>query len=164
MYVLEYEAVVYPRRERQAHEKEYIANDEGCYILDVQTPEGCFCLDATRCLLSPGRLMNHAQRAKASLAPFKPLLVEGKWRVGFTATRDLCQGEELTWDYGCAPGGIDWLIHVSDQRQSANTTPSQTQGEFGYVCACICAYSNPPCSVSIPHFIIVSTCVTSSVC
>lgn len=28
--VLEYEAVVCSRRERQAHEKEYITNDEGC--------------------------------------------------------------------------------------------------------------------------------------
>ena len=108
-YVLEYGAVVYPRRERAVREREYVANGEGCYIIDAQTSQGWMCFDATRRFLSPGRLMNHEPRGKATLTPFKPLLIGGKWRLGFVATRDLQPGQELTWDYCCAPGGIDWL-------------------------------------------------------
>ena len=104
-YVLEYEAEVYPRKERRSHKREYIGNNEGCFIIDVQTADGWVCLDATRCLVSPGRLLNHAPRDRATLAPFKPLFLKGRWRVGFVATRDLHPGQELTWDYGCSPGG-----------------------------------------------------------
>ena len=109
MYVLEYEADVYPRKERKTHEREYIANGEGCYIIDVQTSKGWVCFDATRNFLSPARLMNHSPKGKATVTPFKPLLIGGRWRLGFIATRDLQPGQELTWDYGCNPGGIDWL-------------------------------------------------------
>ena len=108
-FVVEYEADVYPRREWPAREEEYIANGEGCYVMDVQTSQGWMCFDATRRFLSPGRLMNHARRCEATLTPFKPVLLGGKWRVGFLASRDLQPGEELTWDYGCSPGGIHWL-------------------------------------------------------
>ena len=108
-YVVEYEAVVYPRKEREEREREYAANEEGCMIIDVQTPHGWLCFDATRLYASPGRLMNHARAPDATVAPFKPLLVGGQWRLGFVATRDLAPGDELTWDYGCEPGGIEWL-------------------------------------------------------
>lgn len=120
-YVLEYKAEVYPRKERAAHESEYIANDEGCYILDIQTKEGWMCLDATRYLSSPGRLLNHAPSAQATLKPFRPLLLKGKWRVGFTSTRDLHPGEELTWNYGCAPNGIEWLGQRPKTQQSESS-------------------------------------------
>ena len=112
-YVLEYKAEVYPRKERAAREREYSANGEGCYILDTLTRDGWVCLDATRRLSSAGRLLNHAPKSVATLTPFKPLFVRGKWRVGFVATRDLSPGEELTWDYGCQPGGVDWLRRKS---------------------------------------------------
>lgn len=108
-YVVEYEAVVYPRTKRAQHEKEYIANSEGCFIIDVQTSGGWVCFDATRKFHSPGRLMNHSAKGEATVTPFKPLLVNGEWRLGFIAARDLQAGEELTWDYGCAPRGIEWL-------------------------------------------------------
>lgn len=108
-YVIEYRGDVYPRKERASHEREYEANGEGCYILDIQTRDGWLCIDATRSLSSPGRLLNHATKAMATLTPYKPLFLNGKWRVGFTASRDLVAGEELTWDYGCLPGGLDWL-------------------------------------------------------
>ena len=108
-YVLEYKGDVYPRKEKRDHEQEYATNDEGCFILEVQTKEGWVCIDPTRRPSSAGRLINHAPSTEATLIPFRPLKVFGKWRVGFTAARDLSPGEELTFDYGSAPGGIDWL-------------------------------------------------------
>ena len=47
--------------------------------------------------------MNHAPAKVATVRPFKPLLVNGKMRVAFLATRNVSEGEELTWDYGCPP-------------------------------------------------------------
>ena len=127
-YVIEYEAEVYPRRERAAREREYVWNGEGCFIVDVQTSDGWMCLDGTRRLNSLGRLLNHAPRALATLAPFGPLFLNGKWRVGFIATRNLCVGEELTWDYGCAPNGIDWL-----RRRPKQPTCGKLQNVFATV-------------------------------
>ena len=109
-YVCEYEATTtYRRKERADHEAEYAKNDEGCYILDVLTKDGWMCLDATRSYNSVGRLLNHAPRTTATLTPYKPLSIRGVWRVGFTATKELMPGTELTWDYGCCPGGLEWL-------------------------------------------------------
>ena len=54
--------------------------------------------------------MSFAATTVATATPFKPLLLEGKWRVGFTASRNLLPGVELTWDYGCSPGGIPWMM------------------------------------------------------
>ena len=51
--------------------------------------------------------MNHAPKTLATLTPYKPVLLNGIWRVGFTAARDIVAGEELTWNY--PPRGIDWL-------------------------------------------------------
>jgi hypothetical protein len=126
MYVLEYEADVYPRKERKTHEREYIANGEGCYIIDVQTSKGWVCFDATRNFLSPARLMNHSPKGKATLTPFKPLLIGGRWRLGFIATRDLQPGQELTWDYGCNPGGIDWLKKRPSKGSDARSAEGST--------------------------------------
>ena len=81
-FVMEYETAVYPRKERSKHEEEYQVNEEGCFILDVLTKDGWFCLDATRELNSLGRLMNYAPKSLAMLTPYKPLLLNGKWRVG----------------------------------------------------------------------------------
>ena len=36
-------------------------------------------------------------------------MVRGKWRLGIVTIRDVEKGEELTYNYGCQPGGIDWL-------------------------------------------------------
>lgn len=122
-YVLEYEySAVYGQRERARHEEEYEKNGEGCYILDVLTKDGWVCLDATRSFLSFGRLLNHASKSLATLSPHTPLLVEGKWRVGFTATGDLLPGDELTWDYSCPPEGIMWL-----ERHCKDNYPFNTQ-------------------------------------
>ncbi len=110
-FVLEYKtSSVYPRAERAAHEDEYAANDEGCMIFEVQTPHGWMCLDATRRHTTTGRLLNHAPCSPATLRPFNALLIEGKWRVGMLAAKDLPAGTELTLDYGCAPEGQEWLF------------------------------------------------------
>ena len=110
-FVLEYKtSEVYPRRERQKHEDVYELNNEGCMILEVETSQGWFCLDATRRHNTLGRLMNHAPPRKATLRPFKPLFVKGKWRVGFIAVKDLDPNTELTWDYGCVADGQEWLM------------------------------------------------------
>ena len=39
-FFVEYYVTVYPRREQAAREREYSSNGEGCYIIDVQTPDG----------------------------------------------------------------------------------------------------------------------------
>ena len=116
-YVCEYPATLtYPRKERAGYEEEYTRNGEGCYILDCLMRDGWVCLDGTRSYSGVGRYLNHVPRSVATLTPYKPLLINGKWRVGFTATRDLLEGDELTWDYGCAPGGQDWLRRRPHQK------------------------------------------------
>ena len=118
-YVCEYETdAIYPRKDRDLQEAEYTRNDEGCYLLDVLTRDGWVCLDATRCFSSMGRLLNHAPKTVATLTPHKPLFVGGKWKVGFVASRDLLPGEELTWDYGCKPGGQEWLLRRKKCKRS----------------------------------------------
>jgi len=37
--------------------------------------------------------MNHAPKKSATVKPFKPLKVNGKWRVAFIAARDIEEGE-----------------------------------------------------------------------
>jgi len=110
-FVMEYKTTqVYPQQERGIHEEEYAFNGEGCMILEVETPQGWFCLDATRRHNTLGRLLNHAPPTQATLKPFKPLKVNGKLRVGFLSTRDIPAETELTWDYGCQPKGQRWLM------------------------------------------------------
>jgi histone-lysine N-methyltransferase EZH2 len=137
-YVLEYEGEVYARKDRRTHEREYASNNEGCYILDAQTPEGWVCIDSTRHLFSPGRLLNHAPSTKATLTPFKPLLIRREWRVGFKATRDLHVGEELIWDYGCPPGGIDWLFRRPVKSQNVADTGGEYYTSLNSCRVCLC--------------------------
>ena len=107
-FVVEYRsAEVYPRSEKTKHVLEYELNGEGSYILEVQTNNGWWCLDATRALGTVGRLINHS--TQPNLKPFRPLFVRGKWRAGFIALRAIKPEEELTWDYKCQPEGQKWL-------------------------------------------------------
>ena len=130
-YVREYEGEVYPRKERAAREREYAANGEGCYILDCQTREGWICVDATRSYSAIGRLLNHAPRFLPTLVPYKPLLVNGQWRVGFVASKDLMPGCELLWDYGCEPGGEEWLMR---RRRATDISAKESALEFRMLC------------------------------
>lgn len=110
-FLLEYKtAEVFPRSQRKEKEEIYALNDEPCMILEVETPRGWYCLDATRRFNTLGRLLNHAPPHEATAKPSKPLFVKGKWRVGFLALKNLSPGQELTWDYGCPPQGQQWLM------------------------------------------------------
>ena len=104
------------------YEKMYAMNKEPCMIFEVQTAKGWLCLDATRWFGTTGRLMNHAAAREATVKLFKPLLVSDKdgsekWRVAFLATRDIAEGEELTWDYGCRSEGQEWLMRFPESQQ-----------------------------------------------
>ena len=109
-YVCEYEASeVYPKSELAAKEDEYAINEEGCMVLEVHTKRGWICLDATRSHDTPGRLLNHAPARSATVRVFKPLLINGQWRVAFLANRNISPGE-ICWDYGIPPEGQAWLM------------------------------------------------------
>lgn len=110
-FVLEYKySTSYVRKERHVREKEYILNEEGCFIMEVQLPGGKWlCLDATGNTNSWGRYINHSPPSMANIRPFRPLMVRGKWRVGFTAVRDICVGEELLYSYGQQANPPDWM-------------------------------------------------------
>lgn len=124
-FLLEYEYTKsYGRSERQKHEEEYWLNDEPCMVFEVETRAGWVCLDATRATHTPGRLMNHAAARVATAKPYKALMLEGKWRVGFIATSDLHKGQELTWDYGCSPDGQQWLMRRQPARSNEGVTAS----------------------------------------
>ena len=103
---MEYEATVYPRKERSKHEEEYQVNEEGCFILDVLTKDGWFCLDATQELNSLGRLMNRTPKSLATLTPqcqveggVRSLQGSGGWRddLGLRGAPRWCGvAEEIT--------------------------------------------------------------------
>ncbi len=109
-YVLEYKYNdSFTLKERKDREAEYATNEEGCYILDVQLPEGkgWLCLDATRNLNCWGRYLNHS--ITPNLKMFTALMIRGKWRVGFYALRDIKKGAELVYDYGEQKKPPAWL-------------------------------------------------------
>ena len=122
--VIEYKTKeVYRFRQRAAHITEYDMNGEGSYILEIQTSDGKWCLDATRRMDSLGHLMNHS--VCPSLKPFKPLFANQKWRVGFLAVHDIAPGEEITWDYGAPPEGHKWLFRRPPQTPQAADNSNQ---------------------------------------
>lgn len=108
-FVCEYKyACSYPLKAKQKIDEEYELNGEGCYVLEVQVTGGkVICLDATANNECWGRYINHSRRP--NLKMFKPLMVRGKWRVAFLATRDIDVGEELGFDYGRQRNPPDWM-------------------------------------------------------
>ena len=66
-----------------------------------------WCFDATRSLNQFGRYMNHTPGSMVNATPVPPVLLEGRLRVGFIATKHIQAGEEITWDYGVR--GEPWL-------------------------------------------------------
>ena len=91
--------------------------------------------------------MNHSSKGEATVTPFKPLLVNSQWRLGFIATRDLQAGEELTWDYGCAPCGIEWL-----KKRPKMSAPGEHNAGSSVSCA-----PSPPRPVDAFEFILSET-------
>ena len=109
-YVAEYKTQeVYSRKEKKDHEEEYILNEEGCYVLEAKFNERWWCFDATRRFEQFGRYINHSSSKEANVRPHGPVSIRKKLRVGFLAVRDIAAGEELQYDYGCSPNGIEWL-------------------------------------------------------
>ena len=100
-WLCEYKATkIYPPSEKPTYEEMYALNNEGCYIVEsaYAVPNvGKLCWDATRCYNQIGRYMNHAQHSNAEMT--QPVYVRGKWRIGFTAIRDIEAGDEVVWDY-----------------------------------------------------------------
>lgn len=141
-YVTEYKyCKLYAEKERAEYEDEYDLNDEGCYIMDVKIKGRWHCLDATRRFKSYGRYsssiiimyliyfitsnqlymplsryINHALPGKANVKPHPVLFVNGKYRVGFYALRDICPGEELFWDYSYQKNAPNWLRRKKIER------------------------------------------------
>ena len=98
-YLCEYRTTrVYHPKQRAKYEWEYEKNGEGSYLLETQFGKKLI-FDATRCYDQVGRYINHAS-LKTNCNYWRPLYVRGKYRVGFVATRNICKGEELLYDYG----------------------------------------------------------------
>lgn len=109
-YVLEYKYLEsYSKKERASKEAEYSVNGEGCYILEAQLPknQGWICLDATRNLNCWARYINHSSNPNLKL--YRPLMIKGKWRVGFIAVKNIERGDNLYYDYGQQKGAPLWL-------------------------------------------------------
>ena len=52
------------------------------------------------------RHLNHGRGVSANLTIHSPLMVDGKLRVAFLASRDIESGEELVFDYGVDLEGL----------------------------------------------------------
>ena len=52
---------------------------------------------ATRRLNQYGQYLNHAPGSMANATPVPPIVVEGRLRVGFVATKQIETGEEVVW-------------------------------------------------------------------
>ena len=64
-----------------------------------------------------GQFMNHAPGSLANAMPVLPVVVEGRLRVGFVATKDIAPGQEIVWDYGvrgepwqCRSGKTSFIV------------------------------------------------------
>ena len=61
--------------------------------------------------------MNHAPGSLENAMPVLPVVVEGRLRVGFVATKDIAPGQEIVWDYGvrgepwqCRSGKTSFIV------------------------------------------------------
>ena len=106
---------VYHPKHRAKYEREYELNDEGSYLLETQYGRKLV-FDATRSFHQLGRYINHSS-THHNCRYWRPLFVRGKWRVGFLATRDIDDGEELCYDYGVR--GLTWMLAESPKKPAA---------------------------------------------
>ena len=107
-WLCEYRSIVYPYTELDKHTHEYNLNREGSYIITSKHTVGGttrLCWDATRRMRQYGRYLNHARKPNAALT--SPEFVRGKWRIGFTAIRDIELEHEVVWDYGVGKE-VEW--------------------------------------------------------
>jgi SET domain-containing protein len=67
--------------------------------------------------------MNHGQHFNATTTP--PRYIQGKWRIGFLAVRDIVAGEEVLWDYG---------VRGEEEREMCESVKDQEKpGPSGFV-------------------------------
>ncbi len=97
------------RNERETLEEEYAANEEGCFIFEVEyqmNGHRWWCLDATRAFNTFGRIINHSCTPNIKA---KAVKIKGILRVGLLAKRDILVNDELTHDYGVQRAPPPWL-------------------------------------------------------
>lgn len=127
---------VFSRSERKKVEKEYDDNGEGSYIIESAYPlegVGYICFDATRRYHQLGRYLNHAKHPNAAVT--SPVKVNGKWRIGFLAVRDINVGDEVVWDYnvsgevwsGCKLSG--GVVQPTKQMLEKEKTDTESEAE-----------------------------------
>jgi hypothetical protein len=63
--------------------------------------------DGTRRYNQFGVYANHSIYPNSRLC--LPVYVQGKWRIGLMAVRDISENEEITWNYSDRNKDIPWL-------------------------------------------------------
>ena len=93
------------KREIGGNRSSYAENDEGCFIIEAigEPMSRVFFFYATRSIKSFGRLVNHGLPCEANIKPHIPVKIDGEWRIGFYALKDIHEGEEPLYDYGKQP-------------------------------------------------------------
>ena len=120
----------FPLKEKDKYVQEYATNEEGSYVLEAQLPGGQWiCLDATRNLDCWARYINHAPESIANVRMYRPLQVDGQWRVAFLATRNISKGEEIFYDYGRQPNPPDFMRRNKSSAKSVNPVAPTQQGK-----------------------------------
>ena len=91
---------LFPPTQREQYEEEYKKNREVSHIFDCMYPipkVGRMCFDATRRYHQLGRYINRALPPNAVLT--RPYWVRNKWRIGFIATREIEEGDEVVCNH-----------------------------------------------------------------
>ena len=91
------------------------------HIIPPRGSEGrWWCFDANRRVNQFGRYMNIAPGNMANATAVPPyVVVEGRLRLAFTATKPIQAGDEITWDYGVC--GEPWLSKQGNTLVNTNT-------------------------------------------
>lgn len=98
--VLEYSGDLIQMDVASQRESEYAFEcNAGSFMLYFMCGNRRFCVDATEDSGRYGRLVNHSKKNANIFPHTKVAEEEGKPRVIFVATRDICKGEELLFDY-----------------------------------------------------------------
>merc|ERR1719510_453479 len=98
--VLEYSCDLIQMDVASQRESEYAFEcNAGSFMLYFMVGNRHFCVDATEDSGRYGRLVNHSKKNANIFPHTKVAEEEGKPRVIFVATRDICKGEELLFDY-----------------------------------------------------------------
>lgn len=107
-FICEYKTTgVYSTRVFKTRELEYKNNEEVSASVEAKVDGKILHFDGTRRFNQFGSFINHS--INPNVKPFPPLLVRGKFRIGFFSARDIAQNEELHWDYNYRDPKWPWL-------------------------------------------------------